>query len=562
MMMMMRLLGVALVVGVMAVAALPAPAAATAAAAAVRTIGGDDDAAAPPSNQPPHILMVLVDDLGWADVGYHRSGPHKSDIQTPTIDKLVSQGIALERHYVHKVCSPTRASFQSGRLPVHGIDGQVVLCAPRAGIPENMTTVAQHLNKAGYASHFVGKWDVGMATPSHTPHGRGYNTSLNYFGHANWMWNQDEWQGSQNNVSHRPPCKAPDCFKDFWDTDRPAHNLSGTLYEEQLFVQRITDIIEAHDPSQPLFLTYASKVAHYPLQAPIEYQQQFANIEPPSRRVYHAMVKYLDDNLYYITTLMQKKGMWNNTLMVFSSDNGGPVMAFDGDCDASHPSRGYMCYNGEAGANNYPLRGGKYSFFEGGIRVNAFVSGGLIPADQRGSNRTGIMHIADWYATFCALAGVDPTDHRAAAANLPPIDSHNMWPYLAGQARFSPRDTVLVDRDVLVFGDYKLLLGASNPMANWSGPAYPNATTATSPISRYTLNCSDPGCLFNVVEDPEERHDLAEEKPDILKLMKFTLTELAKSIFPYNPGPVDPQCMKTAETKYDGFYGPWLNLDG
>merc|ERR1711933_45887 len=98
--------------------------------------------------------------------------------------------------------------------------------------------------------------------------------------------------------------------------------------------------------------------------------------------------------------------------------------------------------NGSAGASNFPLRGGKASNWEGGIRVNAFVSGGFLPYASRGRKLSGLSTLWDWYGTFATLAGVDPFDHRAHAASLPPVDSVNLWPYIVGDAQTSPRTSV------------------------------------------------------------------------------------------------------------------------
>ena len=116
------------------------------------------------------------------------------------------------------------------------------------------------------------------------------------------------------------------------------------------------------------------------------------------------MVTYLDDVVGNMTEILKRRGFWDNLLLVVSSDNGGPL----------------------GSANNYPLIGGKFSDWQGGIRVNAFVTGGYLPENMRGQKTEGYIHIADWYATFCALASVDPTDKRAEKAKLPPIDSMNM----------------------------------------------------------------------------------------------------------------------------------------
>jgi len=294
----------------------------------------------------------------------------------------VANGVELNRHYVHMMCTPSRASFQSGRLPVHVLTKLAGPCDKNGAIPRNMTGIAQQLKKAGYATHQVGKWDAGMATPKHTPKGRGYDTSLNYFGHGNWMWTEVEWGGSENGNNIFPTDSSlPKGIVDFWDTNQPANHLNGTGYEELIFRDRIQNILQQHDPTVPLYLNYDSKIAHYPLQAPIEYQEKFSFIKEQNRRMYHAMINFLDDQLLNITNTFKEKGMWENTLMILSSDNGGYVKSAQGGCNTTSGSEGTKssdvghgvgCFNGEAGANNFPLRGGKYSPWEGGIRKYFF----------------------------------------------------------------------------------------------------------------------------------------------------------------------------------------------
>ena len=156
-----------------------------------------DTAAAP---RLPHIIHILADDYGWADVGYHRDAAHASDVSTPNLDRLVGTGIELDRFYAHKICSPSRCAIQSGRHPIH-VNVQNVnpnVANPRdpvggyQGIPKNMTGIAQIMKRAGYRTHIVGKWDVGMATPQHSPFARGYDSWLGYWHHANDYWSFDE----------------------------------------------------------------------------------------------------------------------------------------------------------------------------------------------------------------------------------------------------------------------------------------------------------------------------------------------------------------------------------
>merc|ERR1712080_518629 len=279
-------------------------------------------------------------------------------------------------------------------------------------------------------------------------------------------------------------------------------------YEDALFEQQVLNVVNSHNTSEPFFLFWAPHIVHTPLQVPQEYYNKFRFIEPtdkPSnnRQIYHAMVAFADAAVGNVTAAFKTKGMWDNLLMVFSTDNGGPVYN-----------------NGSAGANNFPLKGGKMSNWEGGIRGNAFASGGFLPKKVRGTKQESTMCIWDWYSTFSHLAGVDPTDHRAAAANLPPIDSFNLVPLLFGENSTSPRVEIPLGTPAmkttqyesttvngLIHGDYKILIG-NIIEAGWQGPHYPNSTTNTHCFDTNVANSSclancDPACLYNIKTDPE-----------------------------------------------------------
>lgn len=378
------------------------------------------------------------------------------------------------------------------------------------------------------------------------------------------MWSEAEWLGSGDHG------EWPDQgLVDLWDTDRPATHLNGTGYEEDIFRLRMLSILNQHDQAQPLFLNYDSKVAHYPLQAPLEYQRRFESIKDDNRRVYHAMVAYLDDQLAILTETMRELGMWENTLMIFTSDNGGYVKSPRGECVSStvlpesqstDHGHGTTCFNGEAGANNWPLRGGKYSMFEGGIRATAFVSGGFVPHVMRGTALDGIIHIADWYSTLCGIAGIDPTDHWAASSGLPSIDSLNMWPMLSGKKLTSPRTSFLVTKDLLIKHEWKFVRGNTiMTEAAWGGIHYPNASTASDPIEAHLFRCPPQGCLFNVVADITERHEVSAAHPELVLELTREMDTLARTIWSTTHED-SPTCRETAISRYGGFYGPWLEL--
>ena len=250
--------------------------------------------------KPPNVLFILVDDLGWAQVGYHT--PTKPSL-TPSIDSLARDGVALERHYCHKFCAPSRAAIQSGRAPIHVnvVNAPPVLHNPAdpmggfAGIPRNMTGLAELMGRGGYKTHLVGKWDAGMATPAHTPRGRGYGTTLCYFRHQN-----DYWSFEYGKCDGKP-------VRDLWaSSDAPAGGgegpalsllnkpgcsdarQSGCVYEELLFERRVSKLLREHGaaaaaaaearggsrhrapPPPPFFIFWSTHLVHGPYQVPAE----------------------------------------------------------------------------------------------------------------------------------------------------------------------------------------------------------------------------------------------------------------------------------------------------
>lgn len=522
----------------------------------------------------PHILFLLIDDLGHAEVGWNRQEKTR-EVHTPNLDRLASDGIVLDRHYVHKFCSPTRTSIQSGRAPIHA---NVINASPEvsnpddpiagfAAMPRNMTGIAEVMKSAGYATHMVGKWDVGMATVDHTPAGRGYDTSLIYFHHSNDYWTFTAEKCGDTDVVDLwnmygevpfPGRPAKYHWNDEACTVNSQHPDNATcVYEDALFESRVTSIIERHDAKVPLFLFWSTHTVHGPLQPPEEEFAKFSFIDNEGRQKYHAMVSWIDGAVGRVVDKLKAKGLFENTLIVMSSDNGGPL-----------PS-----------GNNYPLKGGKFSNWEGGIRVAAFASGGFLPKAVRGSVQEGLITGWDWYATFAALAGADPADKKAAAAGLPPHDSFNQWPLLSGQNTTSPRRRLEIGSNVggddhgrktgqttvggILVPPYKLLVGYgegdSINMAGWPGPQSPNGTSVD--FKGMKMSCGttpDTGCLFNVFKDPEERQNLANDRPDVFRSMLAELLEVNATVFSPNRGTTNPAACETALGKYGGAWGPFL----
>ena len=209
------------------------------------------------------------------------------------------------------------------------------------------------------------------------------------------------------------------------------------------------------------------------------------------------------------------------------------------------------------------MKGGKTSPWEGGVRVNAFVSGGYLPKSRRGKVENGMIHIADWYATFAAIIGFDPTDERAKKAGLPPIDSMNMWPLISGENLTSPRIEYPVNDNVLIQGRYKYMVNASFDYASWGGYLFPNSSSVQNPIQGTKMNC-EKGCLFDLEADMTEHVNIIDENMDIAQKMDERLVELKKGYYSNNepgiplcPSNITESCQCWAGFNlYNGFYGP------
>jgi arylsulfatase I/J len=348
---------------------------------------------------------------------------------------------------------------------------------------------------------------------------------------------------------------------------RPVPQTQGgarCTWEDDMLAARLLDVIAKHNASQPLFLFWSAHTVHEPYEVPDADLARYAFVDVAVRRYYAAMLSHLDALVGTVEAALRARGFWENLLWVTTSDNGGPLAK-------GQPGSSLV---GTSGSNNYPLRGGKIGNMEGGIRLNAFVSGGALPPARRGVVESGWMHLADFYATFCALAGVDPADARAAAAGLPPIDSLDLSAVLMGTNATSPRTEIAIgssdDSDhagnTLVVGvidsaGWKLLLGNVDP-AFFQGPVYPNISTAAAPEPH--LKCGDPndgsgpGCLFNVLDDPYELNDLAAAQPARVKALRARIAQLQAGA--YNPvrGKSDKRMCAEGLATHKGFLGPWL----
>jgi len=364
-------------------------------------------------------------------------------------------------------------------------------------------------------------------------------------------------------------------------------------YVEFTFKRKVEEIIAAHGEggfmeNEPFFLEYSSHLPHFPAQVPEEWLErdiygtdesecsksiEFIYPEFDSgytfecRTATQSQVNLLDNIVGEVMDSLRAANLWDNTLVVFQSDNGGHVQTDSG------------------AGNNWPLRGGKETDFEGGIRAISFVTGGVLPDHRRGDIETGYVHTCDWYSTFCSLAGVDPTDELADLTGLPGIDGMNMWPLIEGKEA-SPRTEMLISDTTLISGEWKFMQ-AKFRYAVWQSPVWPMASTPGQEVLENTVldcvgNHGDSPCLFNIIEDESEYVNVAHLFPDVTSELQARLEELKKDfLVPQALGedscPEDYMLKVTVGTdsttkelgcgcwmamyNYNGFDGPYQDLD-
>jgi len=258
----------------------------------------------------------------------------------------------------------------------------------------------------------------------------------------------------------------------------------------------------------------------------------------------------MDFAIKQVVGALQDSGMWENTFFVWSSDNGAAIEQVTGAKSA------------------YPLRGGYYTNWEGGIRAPAVVNGGFLP-ETKPSRVTGLIALCDWMATFCEIGGckaVEPNPH------VPAIDSISMWSLLSGKNLTSPRTEVPltplenmdkrggVDAGIII-GEYKLIVN-NITQSSWCGPLYPNNSVHWDTWATVE-ECSGDGkigCLFNIFDDPTEENDLALSQPAVAQQLYDRLVEVQATLFDPNRGVDDRENSCQQVVKNRGFWGPWLNL--
>lgn len=457
---------------------------------------------APPADvgkKIPNIVLLLADDLGWADVSFNGGA-----IETPNIDRISQEGVRLDRFYVAPICSPTRAGLLTGRYPIRfGAMRAVFPPWRQGGMDTSETTIADVLGAAGYEHRGVfGKWHLGHSDVKYHPLRRGFTE---FYGHYN---------GAIDYFTHDREGEVD------WHAGYEPNDDQG--YTTDLIADAAVRFIREHADESSPFLAYVPfNAPHSPFQAKEEYLPMYSDLAavqgnwtgnseaPPqrpsaqqiqNRRILGAMIHSLDEGVGRILDALDEAGVTEDTLVIFSSDNGGV---------------------GAVG-ENAPLRGAKQSVFEGGIRVPASARWpGKIPA---GSVTVAPLANIDVLPTLMRVAGVEGRGVR-------PLDGIDALDVLTG-------DTPVIDRDLYNYIGQAGLdqEQISYTTSEWKlvvmGPAVIDETANENARRRY---------LFKIREDPYEERDIAADHPDVVtemykKLKAFRALQPADAIPAYGEG--------------------------
>merc|ERR1711962_382084 len=428
-------------------------------------------------NKKPHIVIILADDLGWNEVSWHN--PH---ILTPRMEELSRKGVRLERSYVTPKCSPSRAALLTGAYPWRlGMQRGAIERFQATGLNTSIPLLPELLRQGGYTTHMVGKWHLGYCHTSFLPTNRGFDS---FFGQYNHVTDYYTRNFPLNLINFPDFTQAHDLH----ENTKVSHEGEGE-FSTDLYTRKAVDVIHKHNStSNPLFLYLAYQAPHMDIQRP---PSQYMSLYPESR-VYQQHIKQdgqalyraaaitaLDSGVGRVVDALKDSGMYENSIVIFSTDNGGVI----------------------DGSSNFPLRANKETLYEGGVRGVGWVHSPRLVNTGVVSER--LMYITDWFSTLLSVSGLQSL--------LPSnTDSINMWKSLS-RGQISPRKEVVhnIDQDTywgtwsgaITVGRYKLIWGQHRLLKQR--------------LEEESCNIE----LYNIKKDPEETNNLVKEPGSRRKML-------------------------------------------
>lgn len=440
----------------------------------------------------PNVIIMVADDLGWADVGFHGG-----DIDTPSLDQLAAQGMQLNRFYTTPICSPTRAALMTGRDPIRlGVAYATIMAWDNTGIHPDEHFMPQSFLSAGYQTAMVGKWHLGHAQQTYHPNNRGFE---HFYGHLH------------TEVGYYPP------FANQGGRDFQANGveIDDQGYETYLLADEATRYIKARDKNKPFFMYMPFIAPHTPFDAPDDLKEKYADVkderemsrsknsdetrkmmkmlgQSSARPIYSAVVEGMDRSIGRVLATLDEEGIADNTIVLFFSDNGGAVYA-------------------GGGAYNAPLRGGKGDTFEGGIRVVATMRW---PEEiKAGEKLDQIMSVMDVFPTLAAAVGIEPQNTRK-------FDGRNMLPAVKDDQPIALEDNLYFVSETPLFGSFSLT-------------TFNEKWKLVQQIEQDQIHIEVTNYLFDIEKDPHEYHNLADDYPDLVASMAKQIRN-RRALYPIN----------------------------
>ncbi len=402
----------------------------------------------------PNIIFVLVDDMGFGDVGFNNS-----EIATPTLDMMGREGVILDHNYAYPICSPTRAALLTGRSPLEfGIDGPL---ADDANLPLDVRIMPQYFKDLGYQTVMIGKWHLGIGDVSFMPFSRGFDYHYGFLG--GWI---DFFTHVYSGAAE---------YDGGVDWQRNGKTVIEEGHATDLLSADAERVIKARDKTKPFLMYLAYNAPHTPLQTLEEKTGLNEAIAMGDRYVYAEMMTQTDLGLGRVIDTLRAEGILDNTLIVFSSDNGGSL---------------------SGGASNGPLRGAKGGGLEGGMRVPGVA---WWPGYVDGGRKLGQMTaMHDWLPTLLEAAGGNPSVVDKAYGQ-------SMWSALSKGETVERRPTLIGVRDNTGVFEGKWKYTVNTGRGGGAGRTTGLYDLAADPYETTDLSVQEPEVLARLVKMYEER---------------------------------------------------------
>ncbi|MEM7511630.1 MAG: arylsulfatase [Bacteroidota bacterium] len=422
------------------------------------------------ASTPPNIILIVADDLGWNDVGYHGS-----EILTPTMDSLAAMGLELNRFYAHPACSPTRSALMTGKAPIRLGFHTPLSKNNRKGLPLSEKVLPQYLKDLGYQTSLIGKWHLGRFKKAYLPNQRGFDHFYGYL--TGGIGHFDHVHGGG------------------LDWQRNGKTVVEEGYSTHLLTDEAILTIRDHQEGTPFFLEICYSAPHIPNEAPEEAVVPYYKLPEKNRQLHAAMVSEIDKGIERIMQEVQANDLLSNTIIWFMSDNGGSTGEGYNENIRNIVNRANSIFDPPfpipfleflrrtvetTASDNSPLRKGKGSVYEGGVRVPSFIYAPAFLLPQKVKSR---ITVNDILPTLLTASGYHDGEQLE-------IDGISQWAFLRGEAPAAQTDYIthaILGNEAYFTDSLKLIIPTDGPPE-----------------------------LYNIFDDPTERNNLADDNEAIV----------------------------------------------